>query len=274
MEISDLQAGIKNPLAPEDFAFIKNECEEMIRIGSPEECKDLANYIGTVLQDYSGQLQANPQMFDTYQAYWHRLAFRGFINLPANIKSDLLQRRVLFAVSKGFDPDYFIFKYFDVIGDSAQVRNIFAGFVKLLEQNTETLGGASLTIEDKKYLPQLKNWILDYAKYPSLNARRGSIDRLNYINQSPNVRALTQGQRQVLLRVLKFYDDLLNPEQPALVQDQEDPVYDVVPRPKQNAEVPGQFAVPVPKPPAEVFGADPGKIDIDRKLEDLKNRSK
>jgi|GEM_PF-4263280 len=291
MEVNDLQIYIKDPTSADDFRFLQNEAEDMIRIGDPEECKELANYLGGILQEYAPQLQNQPQMYDLYQAYWHRLAFKAFINLPTNVKNDLIQRRLLFAVSKGFDPDTLIRKYFELLADPQSVKAAIALFQKPFEQNVEALGSNPLTIEDKKVLPQLKNWILDYSKFPSLNARRGSIDRLNYINQSPNARGLTQNQRQVLLKVLKFYDDLINPELTSLAPISEQPVAEAtekaVSAPTQSKVMqsqPSQATVaevaPSPsKSPTQSFinsgtSSNSSPIDINQKLEELKNRKK
>jgi hypothetical protein len=45
-------------------------------------------------------------------------------------------------------------------------------------------------------------------------AKRGPVERLNYVNQSPNTKSLPQGQRETLLKVLKLYDEFLNPNIP------------------------------------------------------------
>ena len=266
MEVTELQTYIKDPLNPDDFQVIKNECEDLIRLGDPEECKDLANYIGGILQEFAPRLQAQPQLYDLYQAYWHRLAFKAFVSLPLNIKTDLLQRRLLFAISKGFDPDHLIQKYFEAISDPQSLRAALTNFIKPLEQNTETIGSNPLVVGEQKYLPQLKNWILDYSKFPSLNARRGSIDRLNYVNQSQNVRALTQNQRQALLKVLKFYDDLLNPESSSFDSS-------VVEQPVEAVQF--QTAVPQAQPQPQQLSQiqRPPQIDVNKKLQELKSRN-
>ena len=243
MEINDLKQLIQDPTSPDDFQSIQAECEDLLQSGDPYECQQMADYLGEVLQTQAGRLQGNAQMYEAFQSYWHRLAFKAFVNMPANVKADLLSRRLLYAVSRGYNPDELIQKYFEMYDDKDLVKNVFTGFVKNLEDNTETLGSNSLSVEDKKFLPQVKNWIYDYSKFPSLNARRSNIDRLNYVNQSQNVRPLTQGQRQALLKILKLYDDMLNPEPQMISSKPSAPIFEA-PQPAI------QIAPAVPRPPA------------------------
>jgi hypothetical protein len=83
-----------------------------------------------------------------------------------------------------------------------------------MEDNSEQFGSQPIEVEGRRLLPQLKYWLLDYAKFPSRVAKRGPVERLNYVNQSPNTKALPQGQRELLLRILKLYDEFLNPDIP------------------------------------------------------------
>ena len=170
---------------------------------------------------------------------------------------------------------------------TSSYSNLFAGFSQLVRQNTEQLGSGSVEVGGVKYLPQLRYWLLDYAKSPSQSARRSSIDRLNYVNTSPNARQLTQPQRAWLLEVLKLHDALAsvdrplegdrqterNVERPAPAETTAPVEKPFVPQPVITV-LPVAVPVPPPQPPPIPQPAPQPDLStvIDQKLDTLERR--
>lgn len=268
MEIEELKEQIKDPASAEAFEILRDEANEYVRFGTVQEKKDLAEYISGFLSEDAASLnKSNPDMFDKYETYWALLTFKAFIAYSSADQDSLLRQRLLFAIQKGFEPDDLIKQFYDFYESDSFVADNLRIFVKDLDQNVESLGNFPIEIEGKRFLPQIKYWMLDYSKYPSQVAKRGNVERLNYINHSQNVTQLTQIQRQNLLKVLKFYDDLLNPVRPLLIA-----------APEENAGFePGLGQVPVEAksgmPEAGDNQSNNSRINIEDKLEDLKKRA-
>lgn len=252
MEISELQNSITNPTDPEQSESLLNFIDEIMATGDYDEKGQLVEYLSSLLSRKGQEIEsANPSIYESLQSKWLNLAFSAFLVLEASDQDSLLQKKIFTAIQKGFEPDDIINKYFSFYETDEFVKAKFHHFMEALDQNTETLGSLPIEVEGKRMLPNIKYWLLDYSKFPSKNARRGSVERLNYLTQSANVRQLTQGQRQNLSKLLKFYDDLIAGERPLNYQDRRDE------KPLTSARI----NIPVPRP-----------INIDQKLDELKER--
>ncbi len=272
MDISELQATTKNPPSADDFETIRESAEDCLEFGTVQDKMDYADYISGILsQDAAGLSKSNPEIFDKFEDIWALLAFGAFIVYPSADQDNLLRTRLLFAVQSGFNPDDLIRQYYYFFNSDDFITYNLKLFVKSIEQNSESLGDFPIVIEGKKMLPQIKYWALDYSKYPSLVAKRGSVERLNYANRSQNVAQLTQIQRQNLLKILKFYDDLQNPERPLANSKPArtpQPAAAVRQKPPVQPEA-ARVAVSAAVPPGTLPDL---KINIEDKLDDLRKR--
>ncbi len=277
MDTIELKQIIKDPVSPADFQTIQDEARDCLEFGTIQDKMDFADYISEILSANGSALdKANAEMLDQYETLWALLAFGAFVAYHSADQDNLIRTRLLFAVQRGFETDDIIRQYYYFFNSDDFISYNLKLFVKSIEQNTETLGDFPISIDGKRMLPQIKYWVLDYSKYPSLVARRGGVERLNYINHSGNIVQLTQVQRQNLLEILKFYDDLQNPSRPFLKNEKADvqeaisvPV-DVpaaplpkVPQPAPQAAVQQNFSQPF----ANI------QIDIQGKLDDLRKRT-
>ncbi|MDB4940404.1 MAG: hypothetical protein JWO40_829 [Candidatus Doudnabacteria bacterium] len=215
MDISELTK--LNPVDLNDFKKIEFEIKDVLLSQNFSYIEELLDFINGVLQSKGSEIEAKfPQLYESYQNYWVKLAFATFVLLESVDQDSLLKTRFLNAVNEGINPDDLIKQFYNFYESDEFVKQVFRSLAVDLEQNTEQFGAMPIEIEGRKMLPTLKYWIMDYSKFPSKVAKRGSIERLNYINQSSNTRSLPQMQRQTLLRILKFYDDLNNAERPVV----------------------------------------------------------
>lgn len=252
MEIEDIKEIIVDPKDKDRLRVLLDFTDEIINAGEMVEREELQQFLAGFLSK-NGQTieQDDPDLYQEIQTKWLLLAFSELSFLEKSDQENLLSKKIFSAIQRGLDPDEIVKQYFARYESDEYVRELFRNYLEALDQNTETLGSLPIEVEGKRMLPNIKYWLLDYSKFPSKNARRGSVERLNYLTQSANVRQLTQGQRQNLSKLLKFYDDLIAGERPLNYQDHRDE------KPLTTARV----NIPVPHP-----------INIDQKLDELKER--
>jgi hypothetical protein len=255
-----------NPLDPNDFQKIEMEIKDVLLSQNLAYIEEILDYLSEVLQNRGSEIESkSPQLYESYQKYWINLAFSSFVSLEVADQENLLKTRIFFAIEHGYDLNDLLKQFYSFFESDEFIKEIFRSFSKDLEQNSEQFGTMPVEFEGHKMLPTLKYWIMDYAKFPSKMSKRGSVERLNYINQSTNTRSLTQIQRQNLLKILKFYDDLLNGERPVVQVNKSRPRIST-PEVQQKPPSP----VTAPRPPSPIVS----NINIQKKLDELKMRSR
>src|SRR5258708_2114795 len=126
------------------------------------------DYLFEVISNFQKGMNQNSQaLYSKYDSFRILLAFSSFAVLDPQDQEDLLKTRILSAIQNDFNPGDISKQFFIFFESENFIRDSFKLFAKNLEQNIEKLGDNTLEIEGKKYLPQLKNWILDYIKYPT-----------------------------------------------------------------------------------------------------------
>lgn len=232
----------------DNFSVMQMYYQGVLDDGTADEQIDFATFLSEFLSKEGAVIQKqNPKMYDAYQRMWYSLVISGFISLSPEDQQGLLMQKVGYAAQNDINLDLILRQYYRQKYAQEDIEIITRTFAKFLEQNTETLGTNPITVQGRRFLPAIKYWIMDYASFPSKNAKRGSIDRLNYINQSINTRPLTQVQKQQLLKILKLYDEFLNPEPPIME--------------KQKGKLEGVSTQAISS-----------TVDIDQKLQELRSR--
>jgi hypothetical protein len=214
MDIEDgIKLFFKSLIDQQSIDFIDLQFNDLFHDKEAADSAYLADFLSEQINKTPSLAANYPELYDYYQMVINLLSFKALPILKAVAQHEMLQKRLLYAIQKGYNLDEAIKRFFEM-HEQGIVANLFHSFVADLQQNSEALGTQPIELDGKRLLPQIKNWILDYSKFPSHSAKRGSIDRLNYLNQSPNVRSLTQGQRQQLSKILKAYDDFVNADNP------------------------------------------------------------
>jgi hypothetical protein len=204
----------------QNIGQLKIDIADTLWNGTLADHQDCADQLMAYLTGADGQAlaRADAQQYDGLVKQWTLLSFGAFTILKADEQQNLLKTRLLVAIQAGYSAEDFTRAHFDMYESDEFLAPLFQSYSQLIRQNTEQLGSGSVEVAGTKYLPQIRYWVLDYSKAPSQSARRSSIDRLGYVNASPNTRQLTQAQRSWLLEVLKLYDLLNAVERPAEVE--------------------------------------------------------
>lgn len=91
--------------------------------------------------------------------------------------------------------------------EKRDIRNLF---IKAVEENNEILGIDYLTLkpQNQEVSPVMMNWLKDYNQTSLVQQgqKRGSVERINYMNRSINVKSLNADQKKLLLKYLDLYD--------------------------------------------------------------------
>ena len=138
-------------------------------------------------------------------------------------------------------------------------KNNISAVVDSVAENKELIGNTSLKIigEDHDFSPIVKNWILDYNKSTAEVSKRGAMERITYFNQNVNVKQLAKEDKDLLLKVLEFYDWLRFGKQEIGAEMETAYV------PRSSAERPRETAWPVDR---QGSGGQATGVELDKRI--------
>jgi hypothetical protein len=85
-------------------------------------------------------------------------------------------------------------------------------FVPVIRANQELLGTKQIRLAGKEVAQTVQHWLEDYAGFVAKpDGQREPLDRVNFINKSPNVKLLTSEERAILLKLLEVFDWFCDP---------------------------------------------------------------
>jgi len=182
--------------------------QEIIWTEDISRARSLMIKIKNLLKEKPDLSVNQPQLYQYCQDILIKLRFVALTTLPDQQVFNLIKGHFLDALKTGID----VYRILEI---NLCSRPVFArgefkkGTRQALKENQQKIGSQSLTIEGKPtpQLPTLKNWLLDYDSETG-NEKHSELERGQYLAQNPNVRKLEQIEKDLLRKVLKFYDDL------------------------------------------------------------------
>ncbi len=198
------------------------------------------------------------------QRYEQLVRYLEFTTLPFQPLpkiGELLRQHVLFALAWGIDlRDRLTLLYLYSLPDGEYVSGIRQTIRQSLKSNVERLGTNPISQGPGATVPsEVRHWLADYESSFPADQARGSVDEVGYLNQSGNVRPLSEVDRDTLLKLIQFYDFLIFPPLEEVaprvtrLPEQPLPIPGTAPRPVSLRRTPppaAPAAVPVPVPPA------------------------
>ncbi len=182
--------------------------------------KEMKNYLmlengGTLIDAIKKFEEENAEFLQYYpegqEALNQRKCIIDFLLFPIisdDKVSELLQYKLLTAFSAGLDIDDLMRQR--AISTSELIwPKLSQEYLKALTQNTELIGSSPLTFGNDKssYLPYIKNWISAYNKRFGIEKHSG-LEPHQFVLEDANARRLAKELKEVLLKVLKFYENL------------------------------------------------------------------
>jgi len=182
--------------------------QEIIWTENISRARDLIIKIENLLKEKPDLLVSQPKLYQYCQDILIKLKFIALTTLPDQQVLVLIKEHLLNALKTGIDVSR-------ILEINLRSRPVFArgefkkGTRQALKENQQKIGSQSLTIKGKPtpQPPTLKNWLLDYDKETGTK-KHSELEREQYLAQNPNVRKLEQTEKDLLRKVLKFYDNL------------------------------------------------------------------
>lgn len=122
--------------------------------------------------------------------------------------SELLQYHLINAMESGLDVEE-LMKQRAISTSELVWPKLSQEYLKALSQNTELIGATPISIKGDKssYLPYVKNWISAYNQRFGIEKHSG-LEPHQFVLEENNAKRLNKGQKEILLKVLKFYENL------------------------------------------------------------------
>lgn len=120
---------------------------------------------------------------------------------------DLMHDSILAAYTiPDFYLDQRISDYIEILDNVGDEIKFYHGLLNVLDKSEELLGTVNIFLKGVAVKPTIGNWIEDFSTYPSMSQEKDALAEVQYLNKSPNVKNLSESERQILKNIIKFYD--------------------------------------------------------------------
>ncbi len=182
--------------------------------------RDMRNYLmlekgGFLLDEIKKFEEANGEFLQYYpegqEALNQRKYIIDFLLFPIisdEKVSELLQYHLTKAIDAGLDVDE-LMRQRAISASELIWPKLSQEYLKAITQNTELIGASPIQINGDKnsYLPYVKNWINAYNQKFGIEKHSG-LEPHQFALEDPNARRLVKSQKELLLKILKFYESL------------------------------------------------------------------
>ncbi len=188
-----------------------------------ERIKDAIEYddqqaAGEVLkifrEEMVGQLsrvEADPELYNLYRQSWITAQFIKLSSIPEDEFFDLIKEHLIDGLKL---KDYDIVEKIGLRISFIQIEEdqvvFMENLLEIIQKNSGVLGSNNLKLGGRTVLPTIANWLLDYDNYPSQSAQKSDYEQIAYLSKSPNVAALSDEEKRILMDILDCYDSLRN----------------------------------------------------------------
>ena len=176
------------------------------------KAREFYDFLANLLFENQESLKINQDLYTRISKIFYKLFWQALPALGSKFKTNALNNNVVFLLRNELDLKYYIQKLLSTyeygLGPDKEERQ---HLIYSLQNNSERLGDQSITVENVKDLPTVKNWIKDYNSSQSFKGGRSHFNQINYISNSQNIKNLTAKDKEILSKILEIYDWLLFP---------------------------------------------------------------
>lgn len=200
-------------LDPDHYQDVENM---VISIDSAETA-DYSKEYAFLLADKLSRIgdKIDPGLFEKYLKLLKVLRLGSLLAVNDTEKEKFFKESILDVFRLDFvnvkDKVDFVFRSY--YGSREIIQNLRNIFLTGIENNAEILGSEDIIVtisgSEKKLKPTLRNWLIDYNSTQHVNPeikKRGGYEQVSYMTSSPNVRTLKKQNRELLLKIIQFYD--------------------------------------------------------------------
>ncbi len=165
-----------------------------------------------LLPEYPQLKQEQPEIYERYERLIVLLKFINLVTRGIPQISELIEQHIIDALQAGIPVKNKFEEVLEDYDDMLLGGTIAQALANALSKSTQPLGQAPIALkgENRPVRPTVANFLTDYFQAtlppPGRMQRVGAVERITYLNQSPNVRSLSKDNKDVLLRVLELYD--------------------------------------------------------------------
>lgn len=96
--------------------------------------------------------------------------------------------------------------YIDQLDNVGEEIKFTQGLLKVLDVSDEVLGNANISLKSSPVKATIGNWLEDYSSYPTGGRGKDALSEVEYMNKSPNVKLLSDSEKNVLKNIITIYD--------------------------------------------------------------------
>ena len=193
---------------PAFLSKIQEKAFEYYKHNQLWEISQLADKLEEGLRANAALANSSPELYSSYleTLLWLRLA--SFAIYDNDTCLDLIKKHFLDAAKFGLDFNQLMNIKMYSIPDLAW-PDFAQDCIRMLKENKQRIGSRPLEIqgEETPKAPAVQNWLMDYNRTFSID-KQSEIQRSQYLGQNPNTRDLVQQEKNYLMNLLKFYDNL------------------------------------------------------------------
>lgn len=153
-----------------------------------------------------GMIKKDPSLNVDHRVVWH-LSYVRMNSLSPEQLLALMHESILAAYAlPNFDLDFRIKDYLEQIDNVGEEIQFTQGLLKVIDTSDEVLGAQNITLKNNLVKPTIGNWIEDYVSFPSSAPEKDALTELEYMNKSPNVKVLSEPEKNILKNIIKLYD--------------------------------------------------------------------
>ncbi|OGE73755.1 MAG: hypothetical protein A3I07_03270 [Candidatus Doudnabacteria bacterium RIFCSPLOWO2_02_FULL_42_9] len=178
---------------------IKGMVLEFINTQSFDDCKEMYGILKEKLQNSSFPKQA----FNIYEDLLKLLEMSQVRFLDISKQLDYFSNSFLILIKYNVNPQEFFEPSFS-FSDGNEKRQAKEAF----EKNNELIGNESLELGNEKKMSIIQNWLVDFRTIVDNNSKslEGTYAIAYYTNQSKNYLLLDAGNKELLKKILEFYE--------------------------------------------------------------------
>src|SRR3990167_6762127 len=198
---------------PQFLSFMQQIFENVRDYYNVREAKAIAEKLGTLLEQNSELAATNPNLYRQYEELTLLYKFIALPILPPEEVEKLITQNLVAGLNiQDFDLRQALDAFLLTFSSDLDMFQFLDRLEKLLEKSEIQIGNAPLDTPSGSKKSILANWIAEYLRSNVGRSERGSLEEISFVTKNKSVQQLSKEDRDVLKKVLEFYDWLKFPK--------------------------------------------------------------
>ncbi len=196
----------------QSFQQVLATAHELNEFGNPGDVRAYLELLRKKIAS-TPDVARNPDLAKAYEQVVVYLRFSALALQDDNDLAALFRLHVLYALTTDVDLKTRLELLFLMSNDDFTEQTKRRRILAAISENDETIGQRLLNIPDAPIPlpPSIRNWIIDFLRQVGTGQPLTSLEIGVYMSKSPNVRALSRQEQDLLHQVLSLYVFIINP---------------------------------------------------------------